>query len=58
MDALSPWHLILLLAIVLLVLGPGKLPETGAAIGRALHEFRHAVDGTPPPPPDEDGTRR
>jgi sec-independent protein translocase protein TatA len=57
MDALSPWHLVLLLAIVLLVLGPGKLPETGAAIGRALREFRHAVDGTPAPPPDQDESR-
>jgi hypothetical protein len=30
MGALSPWHPVLLLAIVLLVVGPGKkLPETG-----------------------------
>ncbi len=55
MDALSPWHLVLLLAIVLLVLGPGRLPEAGAAIGRAIREFRAAADGRPSsPPPDED----
>ncbi|MGO9180787.1 MAG: glycosyltransferase [Candidatus Limnocylindrales bacterium] len=58
MDALFPWHLVLLVAIVLLVLGPGKLPETGAAIGRAMREFRNAVEGTWPPSPDGDGTRR
>lgn len=53
MDA--PWHLVLLLAIVLLVLGPGRLPEAGAAVGRAIHEFRAAADGRPSaPPPDED----
>ena len=57
MDALSPWHLVLLLAIVLLVLGAGQLPETGAAIGKALREFRHAVDGSQPPSADEDETR-
>lgn len=45
MDALSPWHLILLLIVALLVLGPGKLPQAGSALGKALKEFRDAVDG-------------
>ena len=45
MGALSPWHLVLVLGIALLVLGPGKLPETGAAIGKAIRSFREAVDG-------------
>ena len=27
------------------IVGPGKLPETGAAIGKAIHAFRHAVSG-------------
>jgi sec-independent protein translocase protein TatA len=45
MGALSPAHLIIILVIALLVIGPGKLPETGAALGRAIREFRHAVDG-------------
>lgn len=45
MGALSPVHLIVILAIALLVIGPGKLPETGAAVGRAIREFRHAMDG-------------
>lgn len=25
--------------------GPGKLPDTGAALGRAIRDFRQAVDG-------------
>jgi sec-independent protein translocase protein TatA len=45
MGALSPVHLIIILVIALLILGPGKLPETGAALGHAIREFRHAVDG-------------
>jgi sec-independent protein translocase protein TatA len=45
MGALSPAHLIIILVIALLVIGPGKLPETGAALGRAMREFRGAVDG-------------
>ena len=45
MGALSPVHLIIILVIALLILGPGKLPETGAALGHAIREFRQAVDG-------------
>jgi sec-independent protein translocase protein TatA len=44
-GALSPWHLILVLGIALIVLGPGKLPETGAAIGKAIRTFQDAVNG-------------
>ena len=53
MDGLSPAHLIIILVIGLLVLGPGRLPEAGAALGRGLREFRDAMNGTertPPPP--------
>ena len=49
MGALSPVHLIIILVIALLILGPGKLPETGAALGHAIREFRHAVDGKDEP---------
>ncbi len=45
MAGLSPAHLIFILVVALVVLGPNKLPETGAALGRAIREFRHAVDG-------------
>ena len=58
MGALSPVHLIAILVVALLILGPGKLPETGAALGRAIREFRHAVDGTddtPGPTPPSAG---
>jgi sec-independent protein translocase protein TatA len=50
MGALSPVHLILLLAIVLLVVGPGKLPDTGAALGKAIRSFRDAAEGKDEPP--------
>ena len=36
------WLMLILLVIVLIVWGPGKLPEMGAGIGRAIREFRHA----------------
>lgn len=51
MGALSPAHLIIILVIALLILGPGKLPETGAALGRAFRDFRNAMDGKDDPAP-------
>jgi sec-independent protein translocase protein TatA len=43
MPFLGHWYILLLiLAIVLIVYGPGKLPEVGGAIGRAMREFRKA----------------
>ncbi len=43
LEGLSPVHLIVILVIALLVLGPGKLPESGAALGKALRGFRQAM---------------
>jgi sec-independent protein translocase protein TatA len=40
---IGPGELILVLIIALIVVGPGKLPEVGAAIGRSLREFRRAA---------------
>lgn len=38
----GPMELIIVLVIALLVLGPGKLPEVGAAFGKTIREFRKA----------------
>jgi len=35
-----PLWLVLLLVIVLIIFGPGKLPELGGAIGKGIREFR------------------
>jgi TatA/E family protein of Tat protein translocase len=43
MAGLSPAHLLIILVIALIVIGPGKLPEVGAAIGKSLKEFQKAV---------------
>lgn len=43
MEGLSPLHLIMVLAIAVLVVGPGKLPEVGAALGKTIREFRKAA---------------
>ena len=43
MGIFSHWPLILLLVIVLIILGPGKLPQIGGAIGGAIREFRKST---------------
>jgi sec-independent protein translocase protein TatA len=64
-------YLLILLVIVLIIWGPGKLPELGAGMGKAIREFRKAstevkdqiVQATaepaqpaPPPPPPQAAT--
>jgi sec-independent protein translocase protein TatA len=53
-------ELIVILVIALLVIGPGKLPDVGSALGKSIREFRKAssdvqdatrVDASPIPPP-------
>lgn len=39
----GPGELLLILILALIVLGPGKLPEVGSALGRAIREFRQAA---------------
>jgi sec-independent protein translocase protein TatA len=39
---LSPWELGIILVIILIVFGAGKLPEVGANIGKAIRSFKKA----------------
>jgi len=43
MGVLQPWHLIIVLVIVLLLFGPGKLPLLGKAIGDSLRDFKKSM---------------
>jgi sec-independent protein translocase protein TatA len=40
---LQPTHLIILLGVALLFLGPRRLPEAGRALGQGLREFRTSI---------------
>ena len=44
-DILQPTHLLFILVIALLVLGPKRLPEVGRSLGRGLRDFRVALSG-------------
>lgn len=39
----QPMHMIVVLAIVLIIFGPGKLPEIGAGLGKSIREFKKAL---------------
>lgn len=40
----GPWELVLILVILLVVIGPGKLPQVGESLGKALQSFRKAKE--------------
>jgi sec-independent protein translocase protein TatA len=42
----QPMHLIVILAIVVLIFGPKKLPELGKGLGEAIRGFQNSVKGT------------
>lgn len=39
-----PLWLLVILAIILIVFGPSRLPELGSSLGRGIREFRKATD--------------
>jgi sec-independent protein translocase protein TatA len=44
-DILQPTHLLFVLVIALLVLGPKRLPEVGRSLGKGIRDFRGALTG-------------
>jgi sec-independent protein translocase protein TatA len=55
----SPTHLLIILAIAIIVLGPKRLPAAGRALGSAIRNFREGLEhphddeqpDAPPAPP-------
>ncbi len=54
---LGPTELIIVLVIVLIIFGVGRLPEIGGALGKSIREFRVASkeDKTDKKTPEEPG---
>jgi sec-independent protein translocase protein TatA len=50
MPHIGATELILILALALIIFGPGKLPDLGKAVGKTIREFRRSsaemMDGT------------
>ena len=47
---MGPWEIALIIAIILIVFGVGKLPQAAGAIGKGLRAFKRAESGE-----DEEG---
>jgi sec-independent protein translocase protein TatA len=47
-DILQPTHLLFVLVVALLVLGPKRLPEVGRTLGNGIRDFRSAINGETP----------
>jgi sec-independent protein translocase protein TatA len=48
-----PGFLIILLVIVLVLFGPGRLPELGSTVGKALRQMRRESQGEDDEHPDD-----
>jgi len=63
LPSLGPFELIIILLIIIIIFGVGKLPQIGGALGRGIREFRDATSqeeeteaekASPPEEPEEE----
>ena len=50
---MGPWEIALIVVIILIVFGVGKLPQVGGAIGKGLRSFRKGQRGEEPEEEEE-----
>lgn len=43
MELLSPWHIILIVAIALLLFGPSKFAALGKGLGEGIRNFKSSM---------------
>jgi sec-independent protein translocase protein TatA len=44
MDLFAPSHLLIILLIILVIFGPSKLGDVGGAMGKAIRDFKKAMN--------------
>jgi sec-independent protein translocase protein TatA len=59
-GGISIWELSIILVIILIVFGAGKLPEIGSGIGKAIQNFKKASSDVEKKPEEgqENGTEK
>ncbi len=45
MPRIGPTELVIILFIILIIFGAGRLPEIGSALGKGIREFRKGQSG-------------
>ena len=58
MPRIGPTELVIILFIILIIFGAGRLPEIGSALGKGIREFRRGQSGESEEGTDEDVTKR
>jgi len=51
-DALAPWHIILLVVVLLVLFGSRRLPGAAKSLGESMHIFKRSVAGLHDDPAD------
>ncbi len=54
MGAFGPLELIIILVIILIIFGAGKLPEIGSGLGKGIKNFKNATKGSKVEKQEED----
>lgn len=55
-GGMGGWEWIIILVIVIIIFGVGKLPQVGSALGQSIREFREASRKDEDTDEDEDDT--
>jgi sec-independent protein translocase protein TatA len=51
MEAFSPFHLLIILAVIVLLFGGRKIPEVMKGLGEGIRSFKEGMRGDTAPPP-------
>jgi sec-independent protein translocase protein TatA len=49
MDVFAPWHIVILLVVLVVLFGAKRLPGAADSLGRSMHIFKRSVQGLNPP---------
>jgi sec-independent protein translocase protein TatA len=44
-DALAPWHIIILVVVLVVLFGARRLPGAAQSLGQSMHIFKRSVQG-------------
>jgi len=55
---MGPWEIGIILVIILIIFGVGKLPQVGGAIGKGLRAFRKGQRGEDDEDEDEEKSQK
>ena len=54
MGGFGPMELTIILVIILIVFGAGKIPEIGSGLGKGIKNFKNSISGEPSAEEKED----